>query len=228
MTTLAELRDRLSALPDKKKKAQLGERFAIHLQQVKAAREKAANALASSTLANEVLPSKGYSEVQSRVRKAAKQAGRLAKDLEANPEKVSDDSIESRFALLGEHATGSIDQCRTVWKREVESKIGNWATLATSIRRFLPKEGGQLERAVSSLRATADSPPSSQKSVQQLTRDLKELTELVGELGLEGAFGAFLRSAADTGAEAKTLLNPEIQKKLDELKLWGVFRVRLS
>ena len=99
MITLAELKERLSSLPDKRKRAELGATFAAHLGKVQVSRQKAERALAVCSFAEGLLPSAGYSEANSRARKAGQQAGRLQKKLEATPESIREVSVitASRF-----------------------------------------------------------------------------------------------------------------------------------
>lgn len=229
MVSLENLKDRLTALPDKRKRAELGERFAVHLAQAKVARQKLESAITSSAFADEALPSKAYLDVASRVRKAAQQALRLRDDLTADSGRIADNSIENRFALLSEHASGALDQCKAVWKKEVESKVGNWVALSGFVRNILPKEGRELQSAVTSLQGAMNMPPASATDSKRIQGDLRDLTRLVNALDLEGTFGQFLRATASgKGAKARLLLDADVQKKLEEYKLWDVFSVRIS
>ena len=229
MVPLADLKQRLSALPDKRKKAQLGERFQACLQQARGARDKVESALSLITFSQEALPSKAYGEVRSRVRKAAQQALRLRDDLRGEPTRIADASVENRFTLLGEHAADALAQCKSAWKKEVELKVGNWVALAGSVRAILPKEGRELQGAVSSLQGVSNSPPTNSGDAKRIQKELKDLTRLVNDLGLEGTFGEFLRATASgKGAKARLLLDPEVQRKLEEYNLWDVFSVRIS
>ena len=95
--------------------------------------------------------------------------------------------------------------------------------------RLVPQQGGRLRTAVSALQSAKNKPPGSKVEARQVAEHLKDLNDVVGKLGLKGAFGQFLRAAAtQQGADSKDLLGSEVQEKINQHKLWNVFRVKLS
>jgi hypothetical protein len=229
MITLAELKERLSSLPDKRKRAELGATFAAHLGKVQLSRQKAERALAVCSLAQELLPSTGYSEANARARKAGQQASRLQKKLEGTPEGIREASVDHSFTILNDHAEAAWKECSAAWEKEVDAKVKDWATLVDVMSRLVPQQGGRLRTAVSALQSAKNRPPGSKTEARQIEDHLKDLNDVVGKLGLKGAFGKFLRAtASQQGADSKDLLDPEVQEKINQHKLWNVFRVKLS
>jgi len=229
MTTLAEIKARLSSLPDKRKRADLGATFAAHLGKVQVSRQKVQRAMTVTPFAEELLPSAGYSEATSRARKAGQQAARLQKRLEGTPESIGEDTVDRSFTILNDHAESSWKECSAAWEKEVDVKVKDWATLVEVMNRLVPQHGSRLRTAVSALQSAKNKPPGNKAEASQIEDHLKNLTDIVGKLGLRGSFGQFLRAAASQqGAESKDLLDAEVQEKINQHKLWSIFRVKLS
>jgi len=229
MATLVELKERLSSLPDKRKRAELGATFAAHLGKVLVSRQKVERALTVASIAEEILPSAGHTEAKTRARKAGQQAVRLQKKLEAAPESICETSVDHSFMILNDHAEAAWRECNAAWEKELEAKVKDWAILVEVMNRLVPQQGGRLRTAVSALQNAKNKPPGSRAEASQIENHLKDLTDIVAKLGLKGAFGQFLRAAASQqGAGSKDLLDPEVQEKINQHKLWNVFRVKFS
>jgi hypothetical protein len=229
MATLIEIKERLASLPDKRKRADLGATFAAHLGKVQLSRQKVERALTALPYAEELLPSAGYSEANSRARRAGQQSARLQKRIESTPESISEASVDQSFTILNDHAEAAWKECSLTWEKEVEIKVKDWAALVDVIDRLVPRQGSRLKVAVLALQGVKSKPPATKAEAKQIKGYLDELNDIVGNLGLKGAFGEFLRAAASQqGADSSALLEDEVQEKIGTHKLWKVFRVKLS
>lgn len=228
MTTISELKARLLSLPQKRTQADLGAVFTAHLQQITVAKERVRRARICSSYANEALPSSRYANAQSYATKAAQQALRIQTKLKANPESVKDDAVGNGFIAVNEHATNAWRNCGEAWDREIEEKVRDWAALVDVLNKLVPGQGRRLRGAVSALQAWRGKPPETSTDAKKVRQQLQDLNEIVASLGLKDEFGRFLKAVTmPNGAELRLVLSKDVQERLNDHKLWEIFRIKL-
>jgi hypothetical protein len=227
-TTLANLKQRLEALPSLREKAKQGDRFARFLVKTQSARRVVEQALNSSHLAEQTLPA-DYGKVATQARKAARRAGRLQVKIQADAAAVSAPSVEESFASLGSEADTTLRLCRETWERSITGKVQGRDALAQVLEKVLPAKGRELRDLVQKLQSASKNPPATESDAQRICSSLTRFDEIMSSLHLEGTVGDFLQAlTAENGLALESLRNPVVVKFLDDNKLWPAIRVRLA
>jgi hypothetical protein len=224
----ASLRQRLEALPARREAAAQGDRYATFQKQAAGARNAAAQAGTAAELAEQVFDDTAYKDVRSRLRSLAKTAAKVRGELLAEAAAVTTDRISNAFAGISKSATAMLEDCKKAWKRGIDSKLRGRAELAAKLPQVLPTMGDALRANVSDLQAEILRLPATTSDVERVRRLLAQFDELVHQLQLEGAIGAFLQAiASENGASLESVRDKAVQQFLTEHELWSSFRVHL-
>lgn len=235
MKSLANLKQRLEALPELKKgieKAGLFAHFASKADSANAQLSEASDAVACSA---PVLLSPEYDVARRSVRGSARIAKNLAEKLRKDANAISDRGTEESFVKLTDHAKEALKRTKSGWQSALQAKIEKWETVAgvvSAIGRETPGirvQGSRLKSSVDNLRKAKDTLPRSPKDVASVEEHLEQLTDAVSKLGLNTPFGKFLQAAAsDQGAFLSDAEDEAVAQQIKSLKLAKVFRVRLT
>lgn len=226
---LDQLKQRLVALPEKKKRAQQAGRFKTLREKTVRARAQVEEALAAAHNARKIADDPAYKDVLIQVRKAKRRAESLRTKIAENTEMVTTPQADTGFGALGEHADSALLTCQKVWRRVIDNKLRGRAELASVVQRLVPRDGPEFRSTVDKLTQERERLPVTTKDAERAAQLLARFDELISQLHLEGPAGDFLQAVAtDRGAPAAKLLDPEVRKFLDDHKLWTVFAVKLT
>lgn len=229
MPNLERLKERLKKLPERRALREYAEHFGLYTQKVKQLREKMKRTHKDMVYASKVNPNPDYDRnVLSELKKAVREAKKLHKVIEEDPQKVKTRATENTVVSLGDYASKANTQCHDIWTREIEGIIAKWEKIAVvvqNLKNLGAKGGSEFKQAVDKLKLQAI--PQNDKEVEQVRTAKKDLQKGIATLGLEGPFGKFLEAAAKEIASPRDLLNDEVRSKLDEYKLWDSFHVGL-
>jgi hypothetical protein len=227
---LTDIKNRLEMLPTRRRIGTQAARFSAFHDRAMKARKSATEAVNVAQFAKQALAEFDDTEVLVRARQAGSTARRLHRKLSSNIDAVSEETMDKSFAVLGSQSTITLDQCKAVWTRLIESKLSGRKVLAGVVERIpqLKSNGEQMREIVKELEGAASQLPSKEKHAQRVSHLIAEFDALMATLGLNDEVGDFLREVAGpNGATVKVLDNPKVREFLDEHKLWGVFRVSL-
>jgi hypothetical protein len=235
MKNLSNLKKRLEALPELRKGIQQRARFKEFLSKATPAKEQLVVTSCGIDYAAPVLPSSEYDVARRSVRSSARIAKRLTEKLRGDANTITDRGTEESFVKLIDYAKDAFKKATGGWQAELQAKIAKWETISKVVAAIaegnpsIRERTDQLKLSVDALLSAKDSLPRSQKDVESVEQNLKQLTEAISKLGLETPFGKFLQDAAsDKGALLSDLEDNSVVEKIKSLKLTNVFRVRLT
>jgi low affinity Fe/Cu permease len=235
MKTLANLKKRLQALPERRKGNEQRALFDQFLSQATPAKDQLVAASNAVAYAAPVLPSTEYDVARQSVRSSARIAKNLAEKLREDANKISDRGTENSFVNLTAKAKEALKKATSGWQSALQAKIEKRETIAKVVDAIAKENLGireqakRLKSSVDSLRLAKDSLPRSPKDVASIEKHLKELTDAISKLGLDTPFGKFLQDAAsEQGALLSDAEEEAVAQQIKSLKLTKVFRVRLS
>src|SRR5690242_16636041 len=113
MKTLADLKQRLEALPARQKGRDYAARFLEYFSKCTPAKEKMAKAVAAIDHASPVLPSGDYRVARKAVNSAAGIASRLVEKLKEDPALISEPKTDESFLRLIENADVALKKCQS-------------------------------------------------------------------------------------------------------------------
>lgn len=237
MKTLADLKQRLEALPARQKGREYAERFMEYFLKCAPAKEKMVKASAAIDCASPVLPSGDYRAARKMINSAAGIATRLAKNLKDNPALISEPKTDESFLRLTENADGALKKCHSAWETELRAKIESRKVIAEVVAKLGEGEASKslkvparrLKATIDSLVAAEGNLPLTKKDAADVTENLNAMADAVSKLGLDTPFGKFLQAAASQeGADLSAAQSQDISKQISDLGLAKVFRVRLT
>jgi len=235
MKTLAEIKMRLEALPERRKGIAQGGLFAQFLATAVPAKQHLFEASVSVDFAARVLQSTEYIVAKKSVKSSARIANNLAEKIRNDANTISASGTEASFIKLTEQAKEALKRVKSGWELELKAQIEKWELIADVIARLgsgsqsLKSKAARLTSAVDALRAAKASLPKTQKDVAAVKENLDQLSDSVAKLGLDTPFGKFLKAAASgEGAPLEDAQEKSVAQQIELLKLSSVFRVRLS
>jgi hypothetical protein len=235
MKTLTSLKERLEALPERRKGIKQHGLFDQFLSKVTPAKEQLVAASCGIDYAAPVLPSIEYDVARRSVKSSARIAKNLTEKLRGDANTISDRGTEESFVKLIDYAKDAFKKVTLGWQSELQAKIAKWETISKVVAAIaqgnpsIREKANQLKSSVDALLSAKDSLPRSPKDVESVEHNLKQLTEAISNLGLETQFGKFLQDAAsDKGALLSDLEDESVAEQIKTLKLTNVFRVRLT
>ena len=237
MKTLASLEKRLQALPGIREGKRHEALYSEYLRKSNLSKEKIGKTTNAIAYAAPVLPAKGFSDARKTVNATAVLSSRLAKNLVDQAGAVAAPNTDASFIRLFENAENSVKECETAWESQLQGKIQEWEIIADVTSRLAEEGAGaalkaqarRLKAAIDSLRGAKNKLPQNKQNASAIQTNLQQLNDAVTKLGLDTAFGKFLKAAASPqGADLKQAQADEVSKQIEELKLSKVFRVRLT
>lgn len=235
MKTLANLKERLEALPERRKGIRQGGLFDQFLSKASPAKEQLVAASNGVIYAAPVLPSPEYDVARRSVRSSARIAKNLAEKLRGDANTISDRGTEDSFVKLTDYANNAFKKATSGWQAAVQAKIEKWEIIAEVVAAIAKENLGireqakRLKSSVDALCLAKDALPKSQKEAAAVDKHLKELTDAISKLGLNTPFGKFLQdTASEQGALLSDAEEETVAQQIKSLKLTKVFRVRLS
>ena len=237
MKTLADLKQRLEALPARQKGRDYAERFMEYCSKCSPAKEKMVRASAAIACASPVLPSGDYRVARKSVNSAAGIASRLVEKLREDPALIGEPKPDESFLRLIENADGALKKCQSAWETELRAKIESRKVIAEVVAKLGEGEGSKslkvparrLKATIDSLIAAEGKLPLTKKEAAAVAENLNDMADAVSQLGLDTPFGKFLQAAASQeGADLIAAQVQEVSKQISELGLAKAFRVRLA
>jgi hypothetical protein len=237
MKTLADLKERLEALPARQRSRDHEGRFVEYLAKCAPAKEKMIKAIAAIAVAAPVLPSGDYRVARKSVNSGAGIASRLAEKLKEDPALISEPKTEESFVRLIENADAALKKCQSVWMTELHGKIESRQVIAEVVAKLgegdssksLKVPARRLKATIDSLVAAQSKLPLTKKEAAEVSENLKDMADSVSKLGLDTPFGKFLQAAAsEQGAALSDAQAEVVFKQIESLNLAKVFRVHLT
>jgi hypothetical protein len=229
MKSLGEIKLRLLALPQRRSARDLEAKYSAFLEKTSRSREKIEDAVKAASVVVDAMPGTSYAEALARARKAASQASRIRTSLETDAKNIGQASVERSFTLMNEHAGSAWMSCQEIWQKLIDTKVKDWAPLVDIVSKLVPDQGTRLRNTLDTLQGVRNKCPTTKVEARKVKENLDILGEIIAKLGLETAFGRFLRSVASPeGANLTEAQNPEVQTAIAQHKLDRLFRVKLS
>jgi hypothetical protein len=227
MNTLSNLKQRLQALPKLREGRDQEETYASLLKKTVICKEHVEHASAGAVHAEKALPCADYDEVLKKISRIALSARKLKADLDDAPVRILEGGVEKRFTRMNETASSAWEQCKKVWKREVEAKVRDWLLLCDVICKVFGNEGSMLKSTVISLNNTQI--PETEAEAQKVLGHLNALSDAIGKLDLETAFCKFLKAVASPqGASLSDAQKADVKEVITKHNMEHVFRVKLT
>lgn len=237
MKTIADLKQRLEALPTRRKEIEHEDKYAQFLDKTAAAKEKIDQVFIALPLVDSVLPTPSYKEARTKLNRAARSAAGIAQKLKKDAALISDSSVDKSFGALGENATNSLSVLTSSWKTQVHNKVKDWEVIAGVISKIvegndesaIKTQAKRLQSAIDALHLAKSKLPQTGASAAKVKAEIDVLTDSVAKLDLDTPFGQFLQaSAAPDGAALDLLANEDVSEAIKKHKLEKVFRVRVT
>ena len=236
MKNLANLKQRLEALPELRKGVEQRARFDEFLSKAIPARNNLFAASQAVECAAMVLPSPDYyATAQRSVRSSARIAKNLSEKLRNDANTISNSGTEDSFVKLTDHAKEALKKATLGWQTELQSKIEKWETIAQVVASIskeklgIREQANRLKSSVDALRLAKDSLPRSVGDAELVAGHLNQLTDAITKLGLDTPFGKFLQEAAsEQGALLSDMEEESVGDQIKSLNLTNVFRIRLT
>ncbi|MBZ0264125.1 hypothetical protein K8I28_05610 [bacterium] len=229
MPKLDSLKNRLVQLPQIHAERNLLDKFEKYTRSLSLSREKIEDTLEKHKRASKVFPSSEYEvKVFQEIKKAAREAKKLKKNIEENPEVVRNKSTENAVIRINDNAKNSESNCTNIWSKEVDTNITIWNKFARVVQGLATAGSQEFGEAIRYLQNNTSTFPKSEEEVERLLEARKKLHNGISNLGLEGSFGKFLIKSANRGSPLTDLFDDEIKQKMNEHDLWDSFLVRLK
>jgi flagellar biosynthesis/type III secretory pathway chaperone len=131
-------------------------------------------------------------------------------------EKVTANSTndQSWTQKIAEQAQKCERKLQDAWEMHFTEQIGAYQQLVHAGSSARLAEASALKVAVQRLKSATQSIPSTQEGISEIGVRVEEVRQAISKLGLTGRVGEFLTAAADVGASADSLLDPEVQQFL--------------
>jgi hypothetical protein len=158
-------------------------------------------------------------------RKAARVAGRLAKRLREKIDAVQDPATDDDVALLVEHAKNAEKALRDRWARQLEDRLKGYGALVKAAEAAKLSGSRVMATQLTLLQRQSAAGPRTEAAAEEIRTAVAGLSGLVAQLGLEGASGRFLVSAAEGQGDARALCDPEVREFVERHGLWQLLVV---
>lgn len=175
----------------------------------------------------QVFPDLATAPVAESRRRASRLAGKLAKRLRERLGAVQDQTTDEDFAQLGIQARGAEKSLGERWSRQLEDRLKGYGALVKAAAAAELSGSRVLATQLTMLQGHAGTPPKTREQAERIRKALGGLTEMVAQLGLEGAPGRFLMDAAAGRGDARALRDPEVQAFVERHDLWRLLVVTL-
>lgn len=235
MTKISELKDRLEAIPEKRKSIQEYSRIVNYHRKTLSFRSTIDSMFKAVENSVDIVEHEKIDYILSQINEAANKAEKLHNSLEKDISEISTDHTETEFLKLSDLTSGISSKTKNAWKIALESRIDKWKTLAEVMMQLgkdssdIKKQANKLKLSLRNLTERIGKPPISKCDGDSTRNSIKEMADAISSMDLDSDFGRFLQAAAShNGASIDTLENRLVSKQIRDYGLQDVFRVSLK
>ena len=223
--------ERMKSLPSKRKLKDVVEYLSTYRDRVEKSRVRFSEVTRVLQAVERISGDAKLAKARSDAKQAATKARKLRREL--TQAKSDDEIIDSIKRKATENAVIAIDdltaaasrEARDQWRRDLERRLKPFTELRdVAVQCGLPG-GAELSRVLILLETQLDSPPQSVNDADAIQATMNEARQALGQLGIEGKTGEFLKAAASGKGDPRKLFDAEVKTYFDERNLWELLRV---
>lgn len=228
MSNLLEVEARIKRLPELQKQKQNSDR----VRALKTQLDGAYNALTTCVNRQEwicsVFPDVKLKKTSEAVKGSRIQASRLLAKLKEDFDEITKPETSSKITRINERNTEAGREAEREWGKLLLESLQPYTSLVELVAKAKLPGYADIISTMSGLEKSATTLPDSADSAFSTRDSLELLREMLGSLSLDGAGGEFLRNAVNGTANARDLLNDQIQSFLDDKDLWGILKIKIG
>ena len=235
MTKISELKDRLEAIPEKRKSIQESSRIVHYYRKTLSFRSTIDSMSKAIDNSVDIVEHEKIDYILSQINAAANKAEKLHNSLEKDISEISTDHTETEFLKLSDLTARISTKTKDAWKSSLESRINKWESLAEVLMQLgkgsseIKKQANKLKLSLRNLTEKISEPPNSKCDGDSIRKSLEEMADAISSMDLDSAFGRFLQAAASQqGASIDSLEDLLVSKQIKDYGLQDVFRVTLK
>ena len=231
MTAMNDLVERMKSLPSKRKLKDVVEYLSTYRDRVEKSRVRLCEVTRVLQAVERISGDAKLAKARTDAKQAATKARKLRREL--TQAKSDDEIVDSIKRKATENAVIAIDdltaaasrEARDQWRRDLEGRLKPFTELRdVAVQCGLPG-GAELSRFLKLLENRLGSPPDSVVDADSIQATMNEARQALGQLGIEGKTGEFLKAAASGKGDPRKLFDAEVKTYFDERKLWDLLRV---
>jgi hypothetical protein len=231
MTAMNDLVERMKSLPSKRKLKDVVEYLSTYRDRVEKSRVRFSEVTRVLQAVERISGDAKLAKARSDSKQASSKARKLRREL--TQAKSDDEIIESIRRKATENAVIAIDEltaaasreARDQWRRDLERRLKPFIELRdVAVQCGLPG-GIELSRVLTLLEARLDSPPQTVDDADAIQATMNNARQALGQLGIEGKTGEFLKAAASGKGDPRMLFDAEVEAYFDQRNLWGLLQV---
>jgi hypothetical protein len=223
--TLNEIKSKLEALPEERKKAARINSVRHYHKLVEAHADTLSRAVTSRRLVPQVFKGADLAKADEQIDKAGRAAARLHRSLTADMAKITADSVTKLMTTLGTHIEAAERACSTEWRRQVDAITGQYRQLVQALMELDRNIGSASHGIIERLVARQSTPPASDADAARLRADAAALAQSINNTGLQGEVGKFVTAALSRGADPRDLDKPAIRQFIEKHDHWDLFAI---
>lgn len=228
MSRLLDVSGRIKQLPElqkQKKRSALVEAFTKRI-------DEAHNELLECVMHRSsfltVFPDENLNKTVDALKQSKAQAMRLLQKLREDFDEIGKTDTDKKITRIRERNKEAQEQMKKEWKKRLLDELLPLNPLIEIAREAELPGSKAIATSAESLNSSVSCPPQSLDEASKIRDSLNFLRNSLSELKLEGPGGEFLGRAIKGRADAKELLNEEVQEFLNEKDLWGILRLRVG
>jgi hypothetical protein len=231
MTAMNNLIDRMKLLPSKRKLKDVVEYLSTYRERAEKSRIRFGEAARVLQAIERISGDAKLAKARSDAKQAATKARKLRRELKqaTNDDEIIDTikrkATENAVIAIDELTTAATRELRDQWRSDLERRLKPFTELSdVAVQCGLPG-GAELSRVLELLRSRLDSPPQNIDDADAIQAMMNEARQALGQLGIEGKAGEFLKTAASGKGDPRKLFDVEVKEYFDERNLWDLLRV---
>jgi len=227
ISKLKRLQNRMTKLEELKSELALSDQFGQYIKlfeiiRVSMEETRSGSYFAAEAYSNEIIKKKVITELKKVIRDAKK----ISKEINNDAYRVQSRAVENKVTDMKTSTESAATKLKDAWNKEITNNVSKWVGIAEVVNDLGAQGGRDFKLAVDKLKRAAV--PNTEEQVTKIKEEKNAVQNGISKLGLEGAFGKFLKLSAEGKASAKDLLNEEVRNKMDKYDLWDSFRVILG
>lgn len=228
MNKLQRLKEEIQSLPAKKSRLHLNEDLRRYNTLASESLETLRQTHRTSEQVAAVFPDLDLQvTVIEKINSAVRTAQSLRKTLE-KIENIQTKKADDNFQLLNNTARTARNNLRDKWSATLKERIETYDKLVKASSSANLRGSSSLAEKLERLRGQTDILPKTEDAALKVKSDLDGINTSFQDLGLEGKIGDFLIAAAAGRANAKILLDNEVQEFIEQNQLWSSLSVKIG
>lgn len=227
MNKIAQLVERMKAIPDKEKRATQLEGMKVVRDKVRTAADTA-DELRVQTVALAAIKDVEFVE---KGKLSLAQASQSATALKRRYDQGSGFDLKRADAALiqiNERLEQGSSAVEKGWRALIEDQVRRFKPLAEATERALLPGASALRDAIALVEGWRDGPPATRQAAERYSEHAAQLPASIAKLGLEGRAGKFMVDASNGRAQARDLQDSEVLAFLEAYPtVWTMLKVSL-